>query len=235
MNENEDNVSNFATIGEIFEDGVSLIFDGQEEATEKHYKCNTSVLFRSGDRVKILPDSGTYVVEYVVGSPKQSETEAGILPTGGTQGQSLIKSSSENYDAQWGTPSGILPKGGSTGQILKKTAATDYFVDWEDDVGRLPSGGSDGQILKKSGSKDYSVEWGDAGNALPAGGTKGQALVKNSATNDDAAWGTPAIANAVKNQYKTADSYQIQFKTDVSGNFYIRYGTSGTWKKITVG
>ena len=61
---------NLATIGEVFSDGVSLIFDGQTQATEKHYKCNTSINFKAGDRVKILKDSGTYIVEYIVGNPK---------------------------------------------------------------------------------------------------------------------------------------------------------------------
>ena len=42
----EQPVLNFATIGEVFSDGVSLIFDGQEEATEKHYKVNTSITFQ---------------------------------------------------------------------------------------------------------------------------------------------------------------------------------------------
>lgn len=61
----------FATIGAVYEDGVTLIFDGQTAAGQKHYKCNTSAAFTTGDRVKILADSGTYVVEYVVGAPKQ--------------------------------------------------------------------------------------------------------------------------------------------------------------------
>lgn len=64
-------VFNFATIGAVYADGVTLIFDGQTEASEKHYRCNTSVVFTAGDRVKILADSGTYVAEYVVGAPKQ--------------------------------------------------------------------------------------------------------------------------------------------------------------------
>lgn len=68
----------FATIGAIYEDGVTLIFDGQKEATEKHYKVNTSVSFAAGNRVKICKDSGTYVVEYVVGSPKpENDTVSG--------------------------------------------------------------------------------------------------------------------------------------------------------------
>lgn len=62
----------FATIGEIYDDGVTLIFDGQEAATEKHYKCNSFAVFQSGDRVRIIKDSGTYVVEYPVGAPKRT-------------------------------------------------------------------------------------------------------------------------------------------------------------------
>ena len=65
------NVSHFATIGDVFEDGVSLIFDGQNAATKKHYKVNTSIVFKPGDRVKIFADSGTFVVEYVIGYPQQ--------------------------------------------------------------------------------------------------------------------------------------------------------------------
>ena len=64
-------VRNFATIGAVYEDGVSLIFDGEAAPTEKHYLCNTSAYFKAGDRVKIATDSGTYVVEYAVGAPKQ--------------------------------------------------------------------------------------------------------------------------------------------------------------------
>lgn len=59
-----------ATIGAVYSDGVSLIFDGSTEASEKHYKCNTSIAFKAGDRVKISKISGSYVVDYVVGNPK---------------------------------------------------------------------------------------------------------------------------------------------------------------------
>lgn len=63
--------SHFATVGAVYADGLSLIFDGQETASQKHYKCNTAVPFSPGDRVKIFAVSGTYVVEYPVGDPKQ--------------------------------------------------------------------------------------------------------------------------------------------------------------------
>lgn len=63
---------NFATIGEIYDDGVSLIFDGETDPSEKHYKTNAFVVFKKGDRVRIIADSGTYVVEYPVGNPRKS-------------------------------------------------------------------------------------------------------------------------------------------------------------------
>jgi hypothetical protein len=67
----EPSEANFATIGAIYEDGVSLIFDGPDtEPSGKHYKCNSFVVFQPGDPVRILKDSGTYVVEYSVGNPK---------------------------------------------------------------------------------------------------------------------------------------------------------------------
>ena len=59
-------VFQFATVAGVHEDGISLIFDGETAAGGKHYRCNTSVVFRAGDRVKICQDSGTYVVEYPV-------------------------------------------------------------------------------------------------------------------------------------------------------------------------
>ena len=66
----EPTAAELATVGAKYTDGLSLIFDGQSAASEKHYKCNTSVTFQAGDRVKICRISGTYIVEYVVGNPK---------------------------------------------------------------------------------------------------------------------------------------------------------------------
>lgn len=61
---------NFATVGTVYSDGVSLIFDGSSAASTKHYKVNTSIVFHAGDRVKISRDAGTCVVEYIVGAPR---------------------------------------------------------------------------------------------------------------------------------------------------------------------
>lgn len=185
-------VNNFATVGAVYSDGVSLIFDAQQEegASEKHYKCNSGIRISAGDRVKLLKDSGTYVVEYVVGEPGDTReipsggssgqvlmktgsgsnayewrtfTISGTLPTGGTTGQYLVKNSSTNYDAKWQTlsVSGTLPAGGSTGQFLKKSSYNDYACSWASG-GLVPAGGSTGQYLKKSSTTDYSLTWGDA-------------------------------------------------------------------------
>jgi len=60
----------FATVGTVYTDGITLILDGVAAESTKHYKCNTSIKFSAGDRVKVAKISGTYVVEYPIGSPK---------------------------------------------------------------------------------------------------------------------------------------------------------------------
>ena len=231
----EKSISLFATIGSVYADGVTLIFDGEASASTKRYLVNTSIKFKSGDRVKILPDSGTYVVEYVVGLPKLTSDETHELPSGGTDGQSLLKDGTTSYSVKWGTPDGILPTGGTAGQVLKKSSGTNYAAAWGAVDGTLPTGGTAGQVLKKSSGTNYAAAWGAVDGTLPTGGTTGQVLKKSSSTNYAAAWGDPPTPGAVANQYRpTYESYNIQFQTDYSGNFYIRQGTSGTWKKISV-
>lgn len=157
-------VRSFATVGGVYDDGLSLIFDGEEEETQKHYLCNTSVTFAAGDRVKITQDSGTYIVEYVVGPPGGGGGDVHGLPTGGTQGQLLTKASATDYDAAWTNAPHELPTGGSQNQVLTKNSANNYDVKWAavpDPAHELPTGGSDGQILTKNGSTNYSVKWAD--------------------------------------------------------------------------
>lgn len=60
-----------ATVDAVYADGISLIFDGDSAPTDKHYKCNAAISFSAGQRVKIVKISGTYVVEYPIGNPKQ--------------------------------------------------------------------------------------------------------------------------------------------------------------------
>lgn len=67
-----------ATVGAVYDDGLSLILEGQTEDTAKHYRCNTSVKFAAGDRVKVARISGSYVVEYVVGPPSSGGTTSAV-------------------------------------------------------------------------------------------------------------------------------------------------------------
>lgn len=178
----------FATVGAVHSDGVTLIFDGQEAATEKHYKCNTAILFHAGDRVKIASDSGTYVVEYIVGSPGADAP----IPKGGSSGQVLAKKSSTDGDVAWKnitqSTTGKLPAGGTTGQYLKKSSATDYEAEWATLGGTLPTGGTAGQYLKKNSASNYSAEWVTLSGLLPTGGTAGQYLKKSSSVNYAVEW-----------------------------------------------
>lgn len=59
-----------ATVAAKYTDGLTLIFDGQSEASAKHYRCNQGVTFATGDRVVCLRVSGTWVVAFAFGAPK---------------------------------------------------------------------------------------------------------------------------------------------------------------------
>lgn len=109
----------FATVGAVYADGLSLIFDGETEPTEKHYLCNTSVYFQAGDRVRLAEDSGTYIVEYVVGPPKQARTVG--IPAGGAENQVLTKATDADFAAIWKAVPHEIPASGTTGYVLTKT------------------------------------------------------------------------------------------------------------------
>lgn len=138
-----------AVIGEIRTDGVTLVFPGEEDASEKVYKCNSGVKLRAGDRVKVCADSGTYLVEYAIGAPNEDVPWG--LPTGGSVDQVLRRTQN---GAAWSNEAQGLPSGGSAGQVLKRTSSG---YSWSDEKTELPSGGSAGQALLK---KSSGVEWG---------------------------------------------------------------------------
>lgn len=131
-----------AVIGAVNADGVTLIFPGEEEAGEKNYKCNAAVKLKAGDRVKVIKDSGTYLVEYPVGAPNSALPRE--LPDGGSAGQVLTRTST---GSAWQTPDSALLSGGNTGQVLTKTSSG---AAWQNAPTELPSGGSVGQVLTKT-------------------------------------------------------------------------------------
>lgn len=144
-----------ATVAEVLEDGLRLQFDGSDEATSKVYKCNTSCIFAAGDRVKVTKQSGTYLVDYVIGTPGSGGS--GNIPAGGSSGQVLAKRSSADYAIEWRTPH-YVPSGGTSGQVLAKSSDDNYALSWTTPH-YLPSGGSSGQVLAKSSGTDYAVSW----------------------------------------------------------------------------
>ena len=83
----------FAVIGEVYEDGVSLIFPGSEEPSEKHYKTNLYCKFKAGQRVYIAKDSGTYIALFPVGKPGSEDIVAD------TATKAETATSAENADA----------------------------------------------------------------------------------------------------------------------------------------
>lgn len=144
-----------ATVAEVLEDGLRLQFDGSDEATSKVYKCNTSCIFAVGDRVKVTKQSGTYLVDYVIGAPGSGGS--GNIPAGGSSGQVLAKRSSADYAIEWRTPH-YVPSGGTSGQVLAKSSDNNYALSWSTPH-YVPSGGTSGQVLAKSSGTDYAVSW----------------------------------------------------------------------------
>lgn len=85
----------FATIGDVYDDGISLIFPGAEEASEKHYRANLYCKFAKGQRVYLAKDSGTYVVLFPIGIPGSEEVKADSAKTA-TKADSATTANSAN-------------------------------------------------------------------------------------------------------------------------------------------
>lgn len=206
-----------ATIGEVHEDGVTLIFDGEEEASEKHYKVNVGATLEAGQRVVVQAIAGSYVVMFAVGEPGGA---AGTLPTGGSVGQVLTKSGSDDYAVTWATPARQIPSGGSDGQMLVKNGTTDYSLKWADAAkNHIPSGGSDGQFLTKSGASDYSLKW--SANPIPTGGSDGQVLTKSGSSNYSLKW-----SDVAKNYIPTGGSDGQFLTKNGSSNYSLEWSSN---------
>jgi hypothetical protein len=80
---------NYATVKEVFTDGVTLTFDDGSTST-KHFPCNSAMTFHAGDRVRISGSNERYVVEAPIGSPATTSTVAD-LATGATLATTVAK------------------------------------------------------------------------------------------------------------------------------------------------
>lgn len=137
----------FATVATVESTGVTLLFDGEESAGAKIYKCAAGVVLAPGDRVKVCRDSGTVVVEYAIGTPGSTPAEVHGIPSGGTAGQVLTKSSGADYAAEWQDVPKELPTG-SENQVL--TADNNGAPVWSTIRFRVASG--------FSGKIEYSID-----------------------------------------------------------------------------
>ena len=188
-----------ATIASVTGTGVTIKIDGETAAGAKEYKVNAGVLFAAGDRVKIHKNSGTFIIEYPIGAPMSRYP----IPSGGSDGQYLVKDGATNYAVKWKTLSvhGI-PSGGSKNEVLLKSSGTDYAVEWGSVA--IPAGGTTGQVLTKQSASNYDVKWATVtiSNGLPSGGTAGQYLTKVNATDYNVQWSSaPSVSQLVNGNY----------------------------------
>ena len=216
-----------ATITEITTDGVKIMLDGDEEAGEKEYKVNAAQRFVTGDRVKVEKNSGTYIVEYVVGKPGRRYP----IPSGGSDGQYLAKDGANNYAVKWATlpTTHGIPTGGSAGQVLAKSTAADYDVSWVNQAHELPTGGTANQVLAKNSANNYDVKWVtlESAHGIPSGGTTGQVLKKSNNTNYAVEWGDVPSPTAIKNGSYTVSCASNGYLYPSSGN--ISLGASNAY------
>lgn len=180
------------TVAAITSTGLRIQFDGDDSAGSKVYKCNASAKFVQGDRVKMHKESGSYIVEYVVGAPFSRYP----IPPGGTDGQVLMKDGSTAYSVKWGTLEEAhgIPDGGSKDYVLTKNSATDYDVKWSK-INGLPSGGSKGYALVKNTASDYDVKWQEIPDIPSTSSSTWGKYLKNS--NTGLSWDTPTAANGL--------------------------------------
>ena len=191
----------FATIDKIFDDGVTLIFDGQEAATEKHYKVNSFAIFKEQDRVRIIKDSGTYVVEYTVGKPKKTfnadtadsaktaQTAASATTAQTAQSANKAESATTAETATSATNATNAEKATNADSATNATSA-------EKAAALIDAASSSGKVyLKISSSK---LSFGSSTTSmyevpklgLPTGGSSGQVLVKTGSSDGAAGWST---------------------------------------------
>lgn len=130
------------TISAIYGDGVTLVIDGSDSASNKHYKTNTGVKFTVGDRVKIAKSSGSYIVEFPIGNPNSNL----VLPSGGSDGQLLLKNGSTSYSVKWGNILDIFPSG-QNGQFLQRTSSGIAWANVTADTDRLKYNNNNEVIL----------------------------------------------------------------------------------------
>ncbi len=91
-----------------------------------------------------------------------------VIPSGGTSGQVLAKTSGTSYAVAWANANSI-PTGGATGTVLTKTSGTDYATDWALPYPALA--GNANKVLTVNGG-ETAAAWATntAATNIPSGG-----------------------------------------------------------------
>lgn len=213
-----------ATVTAVSANGLRIRLDGEEEAGEKYYKANAGQRYAVNDRVKVEKNSGTYIVEYVVGNPGARFP----IPSGGSDGQVLTKNGATNYAVKWASLPTVhsVPAGGSQNQVLAKNSSSDYDVKWSDLPHGIPSGGTQGQVLTKNSGTNYDVKWTtpEDTHGIPSGGTTGQYLKKSSNTNYAVEWGdapaTDRLTSSAKHVIYNGSALYADYSSSLGASNY---------------
>lgn len=146
-------VGRIGTVAAKNEEGLQIQFDGDDEAGEKYYKCNTTIRFDVGDRVLTLPISGTYIVFCKIGAPggPVSKTDAMVNAVGADENGKLYttpteeavkpvaKTSAMTQDVGIDSATGKLYTAPATEKVkpITKTTAMTQDVGIESSTGKL--------------------------------------------------------------------------------------------------
>lgn len=103
------------------------------------------------------------LVTWVSGAYENDLIAVDYVPTGGTAGQVLRKTSNADFDLEWGSSDGGAPAGGAVGQVLVKKSATDGDTLWVDGMRSIKALGATGDGI----TDDYAALQA----ALDLGGT----------------------------------------------------------------
>ena len=155
----------FAVIGEVYEDGVSLIFPGSEEPSEKHYKANLYCKFKAGQRVYIAKDSGTYIALFPIGKPGSEDVVADTATnaenaTNATNSKNANALSTKRTIQLTGAVTGSGQFDGSTNLTISTSMGSSGTVDRAETADRW----TNSRTLTLSGDATGSVSFNGSSN-----------------------------------------------------------------------
>jgi hypothetical protein len=158
------------------------------------------------------------------------------VPTGGTTGQVLVKSSATNYATAWATLSNFAGTADNITDGTTKVIMTSAERSKLTNIASSATANSTDAQLRDRGTHTGSQAISTIVNlttslsdltarSLPAGGTAGQVLTKLSGLDYAASWGTPVVPlNGVTGLWKGTQAQYDAIATPVSSVIYVIAG-----------